>query len=318
MAARFLVAVAFTSVFSLLLVAAGCVSVPQSPSLPTIGVSKSFQSSDGVRLNYREAGQGRTLIFIPGWTMPAVIFAPQLVEFQYIARVIAFDPRSQGESQTTLSGHTAERRGRDIAELLDALAAADQGQGFAAAPPILIGWSLGVLEILAYLSAHGDTRIAGLVLIDNSIGEAPAPKPSTALPDGTKVGAFSLADALRVDRDKTVREFVQAMYRRSQPAAYLEAIALAALATPLDASLQLLNFGWPRERWRAAVYATAKPILYVTTPMWAAQGVNLARQHPAATVVNFSDAGHALFVDESARFNELLKQFINSISSTSH
>ena len=33
-----------------------------------------FTSSDGVRLHYLEAGKGeRTLVFIPGWVMPAAV-----------------------------------------------------------------------------------------------------------------------------------------------------------------------------------------------------------------------------------------------------
>ena len=44
-------------------------------------------------------------------------------------------------------------------------------------PVLLVGWSLGVLDALAYLHAHGDAAVAGLVLVDNSIGEEPPPPP---------------------------------------------------------------------------------------------------------------------------------------------
>ena len=38
-----------------------------------------FTSSDGVRLHYLEAGKGeQTLVFIPGWVMPAAVFEQQL------------------------------------------------------------------------------------------------------------------------------------------------------------------------------------------------------------------------------------------------
>lgn len=36
-----------------------------------------FVTSDGVRLHYLEAGEGKALIFIPGWTMPAEIWEPR-------------------------------------------------------------------------------------------------------------------------------------------------------------------------------------------------------------------------------------------------
>src|SRR6185312_9198016 len=43
-------------------------------------VDHSFVTSDGVRLHYIEAGHGhaRTLVFVPGWTMPAWIFDKQI------------------------------------------------------------------------------------------------------------------------------------------------------------------------------------------------------------------------------------------------
>ena len=44
-------------------------------------------------------------------------------------------------------------------------------------PVVVVGWSLGVLDTLAYVHTHGDALIAGLVLVDNSVGEEPAPVP---------------------------------------------------------------------------------------------------------------------------------------------
>ena len=62
-----------------------------------------FTSSDGVRLHYLEAGKGeRTLVFIPGWVMPAAVFEQQLLALSNQFRVLAFDPRSQGLSALTL------------------------------------------------------------------------------------------------------------------------------------------------------------------------------------------------------------------------
>ncbi|MGC1476594.1 MAG: alpha/beta hydrolase, partial [Terriglobales bacterium] len=57
-----------------------------------------FKTSDGVRIHYLEAGSGRPIVFIPGWTMPAWIWQKQIDEFSKKYHVIAVDPRSQGES----------------------------------------------------------------------------------------------------------------------------------------------------------------------------------------------------------------------------
>lgn len=56
----------------------------------------SFQTSDGIKIHYLEAGSGRAIVFIPGWTMPAWIWQKQIDEFAKKYHVIAVDPRSQG------------------------------------------------------------------------------------------------------------------------------------------------------------------------------------------------------------------------------
>jgi non-heme chloroperoxidase len=39
-----------------------------------------FKTSDGIRIHYLEAGSGRPIVFIPGWTMPAWIWQKQTDE----------------------------------------------------------------------------------------------------------------------------------------------------------------------------------------------------------------------------------------------
>lgn len=265
---------------------------PAPPAHPrSVGRSGHFVTSDKVKLHYLEAGQGRTILFVPGWSMPAFIWEPQLAGLSARWRTVALDPRSQGRSQVARSGHEPSRRGRDIAEAIERLGA-DR--------VVLVGWSLGVLDSLAFVQEHGDARVAGLVLVDNSVGEGkpPAPsRPSNFLP------------SLRADREKTMRGFVNGMYATPQDPAYLETVARAALATPYDAQAKLLSYPRPREYWRDALYATRRPVLYAIRPRFAAQGEAVKARHADASVEVFEDAGHALFVDRAERFNALLDAF---------
>ena len=267
----------------------------------TCAESRHFKTSDGVLLHYEERGVGRvdssrgSILFVPGWTMPASIWEPQLLHFAERSRVVALDPRGQGDSAVAPGGYTPERRARDIAELIRA-AGLQQ--------PVIVGWSLGVLEALAYVQAHGDAAHAALVLVDNSVGEEPAP-------GGGKGPAFTTR--LRQDREKTVRGFVRSMYRSEQSEAYLQTIEAASLKTPLEASVALLSWHGPRTRWRDALYATTKPVLYVVTPAFALQAANVARKRPDIRTEVFAQAGHALFVDEATRFNAVLEQFLATL-----
>ena len=257
------------------------------------GQDRYFTTSDGVRLHVIDAGptDAPVLLLVPGWTMPASIFRPQIDALSGAYRVVAMDPRGQGDSAVPATGYDASRRGQDIAELIAALRQ----------PVVLLGWSLGVLDSLAYVHAHGDSLLRGLVLVDNSVGEDPPPPPPAPRP--RRPGP-------PVERDVFMRSFVRSMFRRPQSPAYLDALTDQALRTPPDAAAQLLNYRLPRTYWKEAVLSVRRPVLYAITSRWQAQAANLQLHTPYAQVALFPDAGHALFVDEAARFNALLLAFL--------
>ncbi|WP_426954981.1 alpha/beta fold hydrolase [Muricoccus radiodurans] len=252
--------------------------------------SRYFRTTDGVRLHYLEAGRGQPLVIVPGWSMPAWIFEPQLRGLSSRYRVIVLDPRGQGESEIAPGGYHHVRRGQDIGDLLDHLRL---GQA------VVMGWSLGVLDTLAYVHEAGDSRIAGLILVDNSIGEDPPP-----------TAAGPRIPGPRLERAEAMRRFVRTMFSTPQPQSYLNRLTEEALRLPPDASRALLSYPVPRTYWREAVYSTNKPVLYAVRPRFEGQAANLQRRHPNAETVIFRDAGHALFVDEPERFNGLVADFI--------
>jgi non-heme chloroperoxidase len=255
--------------------------------------SRFFVTSDGVRLHYLEAGPrtGHTIVFVPGWTMPAWIWGPQIQAFAHRYHVVAFDPRGQGDSDVPSSGYEPGRRGQDIAELIANLEPV---------PALLVGWSLGVLDTLAYVHSHGDLKLAGLVLVDNSVGEEPPPPPAPR---------HHVAPVL--PHAVAMQHFVTGMFRRRQSEAYLDRLTEATLRMPEPASRALLAYPLPRTYWRDTLYSTSKPVLYVVRPGWLSeQAANLARNRPGTQIAVFGDAGHALFVDDAARFNVLLAGFL--------
>src|SRR5438552_14006400 len=119
------------------------------------GKDGSFKTSDGVKLHYLEAGSGPAIFFEPGWSMPAWIWDPQFKYFADHFHVVALDPRSQGDSDKPTDGNSCERRAQDIRELLEHLKL-DR--------VVLVGWSLGVPELLTYAEQFGGSRVRGYVL----------------------------------------------------------------------------------------------------------------------------------------------------------
>jgi non-heme chloroperoxidase len=259
-------------------------------------IRRSFQTTDGVTLSFLEAGSEHgseiNIVLVPGWLMPGRIWQNQINDFSRTYHTLALDPRGQGESQVASSGYTAERRATDLNELL-----------LKRSNVLLIGWSLGGIEALQYVHMFGADHLAGLVLVDSSVGEEPAPGSS---------GGFK--DNLRRDRDKTLREFMRAIFAKPRPEHELAELVRGAERLPVEDSLALLDYPFERAHWRNIVRRFQKPLLYAVTPQYEQQAANLKKNRPGTQVELFKKAGHALFVDEPQRFNAVIRKFAVRLS----
>ncbi len=255
-----------------------------------------IRSSDGVRLHYLTAGSGPSIVLQPGWTMPAEIWEPQIRALSKSFRVVALDPRSQGKSDRPCAGHYTSRRAQDIKEVMDKLSLA---------PTVLVGWSLGATEVMAYVDQFGTASLRGIVLVDGVIGRDPDP--------AIVAGYWSRMKQVQTNREEYTTQFVHDMYKTPQSEAYLKRITAAALRVPTDSAvLLLLNAYASGEDYRPALAKVDKPILYVATPNMQGQVAMLRQRMPSARIEMFENAGHALFVDEADRFNRLLTEFASS------
>lgn len=249
-----------------------------------------FTTSDGARLHYTEAGKGtHALVFVPGWLMPAAIFEKQVDGLSREFRIIAFDPRAQGKSQVHPGPYTPERRSRDLHELLKETRVDSC---------ILVGWSLGVMEVLDYLAKHRPPSVRGLILIDNSIGEGSPPRAS---------GSSAPSP---VSREERMRAFTQSLTKTPLSKKLFQTVYQSTLQVPAPVASELLHKPFPREYWRDTLLAQKVPVLYAVRPRFAEQGEALRSKRPAlASVEIFPHAGHALFWDEPERFNRLAAEF---------
>jgi non-heme chloroperoxidase len=251
-----------------------------------------FTTSDGVRLHYLEAGTGPPIVFVPGWTISAEIWQPQVDYFSRRYRVIALDPRSQGDSDQPAEGHYPERRARDIRDLVDLLKLE---------APVLVGWSMAVCEVLSYVDQFGAEELRAVVLVDGFIKLSP-----------TFAAEFpAFLKQFQLDRRKATDAFVRSMYRTPQSEAYLAGIIAASLKTPTNSAIALQTGSLGRLDWTEVFAKVGKtPALFVFETRLKAQAEVVRQRFPAAKVEVFEGAGHALFVDEAARFNRELEAFL--------
>jgi len=254
-----------------------------------------FTTSDGVRLHYTDSGRGRTIVFVPGWTMSGEIWEPQLRAFSSRYRTVTLDPRAQGASDKTGEGLYLGRRGRDIGELLDHLKLTDV---------VLVGWSMGVREVITYVGASGTKRIAGLAFVEGNLW-----------PQGALEPQLESLRRMQADRKPFTRDFVKSMYVQPQTDAYIDRVTAMSLETPTDAAAMLMfanAFGNDTDM-RPLFAKLDRPVLFVGVPSKKPQGDALKAGVPSARIEYVEGAGHALFVDQAAKFNAMLEDFIQKL-----
>ncbi len=257
-----------------------------------------FRTSDGIRIHYLEAGSGRPIVFIPGWTMPAWIWQKQIDEFAKRYHVIAVDPRSQGESDKPTYGHLPETRSRDYKELVDELALKR---------PVLVGWSMACGELIKYVEQFGTDNIGGLVLVDGFLSDKPSPE--------MFVGISGWMNQLQQDRQKQADGFVRTMYKKPQPEDYLKRVVEASVQVPADTAVVLIYDMLGVTDFSAGLAKVNRPMLFMYQPESQASADYLkSKLADKVQLERFDGDGHALFVDDPEKFNHVLEEFVHGLS----
>jgi microsomal epoxide hydrolase len=267
-------------------------------ALPQTAKSDFFKTSDGIRIHYVDAGAGRPIVFIPGWTMPAWIWEKQIDGFSKNYHVIAVDPRSQGESDQPSYGHLPETRSRDYKELVDHLGLKR---------PVLVGWSMACGELIKYAEQFGTDNIGGFVLVDGYVTD----KPSDLF-----APISEWMNLLQQDRQKQANGFVRSMFKKPQPEDYLKRLIDASVQTPADTAVLLIynmiavkDFSPGLDKMKAN-----RSTLFLYQPESQPSADYLkSKLGDSLRLERFDGDGHALFVDEPEKFNRLLAEFMQSL-----
>ncbi|MCL5288006.1 MAG: alpha/beta hydrolase [Acidobacteria bacterium] len=238
-----------------------------------------------------------SILFVPGWTMPAWIWEKQIDHFSKTHRVVAIDPRGQGESSKPTDGYFPAARARDIKAVVDQLKLS---------PVVLVGCSMGVPEVVSYVEQFGTRGLAGVVLVDGIAGTDPNPQMMSAM--------IAFAGNFLKERDKFTEGFVRSMYKKPQPEPYIQKVIAASKQTPTSVGAALF-LGMVSTDNRAALAKIDKPALICTAPggPWDTVYEDMQKRIPGARLEKFDGAGHALFVDAADKFNALLDDFLSQL-----
>jgi len=259
--------------------------------------SEFFRTSDGIRIHYFDAGTGRPIVFIPGWSMPAWIWQKQIDEFSKHHHVIAIDPRSQGESDKPTYGHLPETRARDYRELINQLGLKQ---------PVLVGWSMACGELIKYAEEFGSENVGGYVLVDGFVNDKPSAEVFAAIS-----GWMNL---LQQDRQKQADGFVRSMFKKPQPEDYLKRLIDSAQQVPADTAVVLI-YNMIAIKDFSPGLARMNRVLFAYQPESQASADYLKAKLGARLKVElFEGDGHALFVDEPEKFDRVVEGFLQGPS----
>jgi pimeloyl-ACP methyl ester carboxylesterase len=269
-------------------------------------------TSDGVSLHYLEAGAGKPILMIPGWSQTAEQFRHQLDGLSDRYRVIALDLRGHGESDKPAHGYRISRLAKDVRDVIEALDLQEVN---------ILGHSMGCSVIWSYYDLYGPDRLAKLLLIDQMpmIAGNPAWSEEDRVNSGAIFTPQSLYETINAlagpDGIETTRGFIGNMVTKSIPETDKEWIIERNLRMPRRHAATLL-YNHATQDWRDLIPRLALPTLVVggrtSLVPWRSQEW-IAAQVPGARLEIFEEeegGNHFMFIEGHEKFNAIVADFV--------
>lgn len=259
-------------------------------------------TNDGVALHYEDRGQGRPLLIVPGWGMSTRWFDGQLDALSDRMRVVVFDPRGQGESDKVSRGQRMARLARDIADVIAGLALEDL---------VLMGWSLGVSAVLAYIDVYGTEGLAKVVLVDG--GTKLINEPGWDLGFVDLEGAAAWRGLVESDLEGAAAQVVPQFFAQPRSASEMEWMAAEVVKCD-QAGLGRITWNVLNQDYRDVPEKLDVPTLVVAgshdVVIPAANAAWMTERIPGARLTMFEHSSHCPFIEEPDRFNEEIAAFV--------
>jgi pimeloyl-ACP methyl ester esterase len=263
-----------------------------------------IKTSVDVNIYYEEAGEGRPLVMLHGWSGSGGVWRFQQ-EMAAGCRLILPDLRGHGRSTAPPGGYLLADLADDIVSLFEQLVLTDA---------VLFGWSLGSQVALAAFPKLKE-RLAGLVLV----GATPRFTATAGYPYGLPATALR-GMGLRLSKtfNRTMGEFFRGMFAEGELSHEQEErinreITLeGGLPEPAvaHATLDILASTDIREK----LPAIDRPVLLIhgsaDTICPPSVARYLAERLPDARLVMLDGAGHAPFLSRPDEFNAILRKFL--------
>ncbi|MDA4130273.1 MAG: alpha/beta hydrolase [Thaumarchaeota archaeon] len=261
-----------------------------------------FRSFDGTSLYYEVFGQGRPIVFVHGWTGNHSLWERTVHDLAFKFTTVAMDNRGHGDSGKPNSKYDFDEFSQDLKELIEYLDLHDV---------VLVGWSMGVSISLRYFERFGAHRVSKFVLMNgpirlSSTGDFPFTMSREYLE--------RLFEERTDNRAMREREFAQLGFYKPHPEAS-EWISLIYMKTPMHVAMKSVRHQMKLDM-RSVLGQIEIPTLVCYgrhDPFYPTSlGDYIVSKMKHATLHIFEESGHYPFLEESAKFSNLLETFASS------
>ena len=257
----------------------------------------------GIRMHYRDAGEGKPVLFVPGIAATLDSWNYQVAALQDRFRCISIDLRGHGDSDKPCSTYTFDEMSGDLQAFLVALDLRDL---------TLVCWSAGAGVGLNYVTAfNGDSRVIKLVMVAPA---TPRFMPTSTESFGTdEKTANGTLEAMRVAYPEVMAAFAGANFHRSDMQATINWFLSLWLKTPSYVACQFFKALMHADlRDRLAGISLPTLICHgrhdlVVDPGWSKY---MLPRIQGSRLVWFENSGHALMVEEPDKLSQELAAFL--------
>lgn len=259
-----------------------------------------FITSDGIRLNYQEYGNGMPIIFVHGFSGCQEIWTEQIDFFvEHGFRVITYDQRNHGASQIDENLSDIFVLVRDLKELIEHLCKQN---------PIIVGHSMGASVAYGILGQY-QNLVKAVVAVDQSPKMVEDDEWHYGFMHATRTNCRAKAEQL-----PHIRQTLHGVTDKTR-----QKVKNAQRQFPFDWQLnKKLLYSHVRVDWRKDIVNANVPVLLITanqSPFYDGRYADVMCQENPKFVshIAIDQTGHCVMAEQPTEFNQDVLSFIKNL-----
>ena len=273
----------------------GACAAAEDETADPLTANPTVLSADGTPISYDMAGDGATtLVLVHGWSCDRTYYDAQLEEFATDHRVVRVDLAGHGASGTTRRAYSMASFGADVAAVVNSLDLSSV---------VLVGHSMGG-DVIMEAAKLVPGRVAGLIWVD-TYKSLPIQRSEPELE--------GLIAPFRQDFRGTTEAFVRGMFPVGADSVLVSRVANDMSSAPPEVALSALESALRYAHEIPAALETLRLPVLAINPDNSPTDESALRSYGVESII-MPDVGHFLMMEDPARFNAVLREALQRIS----